>query len=65
VKYLWLLCCGWFVALRSLVGGVVALLHCFHCARLVVFVVLVVFFAVFIRGREQDFGKMIELLYVP
>ena len=42
VEFLWLLCCGWFVALRSLVGGVV-LLHCFHCAWLVVFVVSDVF----------------------
>ena len=37
VEFLWLLSCGWFVALRSLVGGVVALLHCFHYAWLVVF----------------------------
>ena len=36
VEFLWLLGCGWFAALRSLVGGVVALLH---CAWLVVFVV--------------------------
>ena len=43
VEFLWFLCCGWFVVLRSLVGGVVALLHCSHCARLVVFVVSVFF----------------------
>ena len=38
----------WFVALRSLVGGVVALLHCFHCAWLVVFLLYQLSFAVLI-----------------
>ena len=35
VEFLWLLGCGWFVALRSLVGGDVALLHCFQCCLFV------------------------------